>query len=117
MTSRARRQVETLFVEPETKALVIDAMLTVSKVKLLLVRGGERRIEVSVRFRMVDKFDENALSWHWLQFASGEMGSDRSSHPVMIDRLEPSLNRFRWDKPTCSNWTAPRVWMPLRRST
>ena len=59
---RARRQVETLYVESETEALLVDARLTVSKVKLLLVRGGERRVEVSVRCRMVDKFDENALS-------------------------------------------------------
>ena len=43
-------------------SLLVDARLTVSKVKLLLVRGGERRVEVSVRCRMVDKFDENALS-------------------------------------------------------
>ena len=60
--SRARRQVETLYLESETEALLVDAWLTVSKVKLLLVRGGERRVEVSVRCRMVDKFDENALS-------------------------------------------------------
>ena len=43
-------------------SLLVDARLTVSKVKLLLVRGGERRVEVSVRCRMVDTFDENALS-------------------------------------------------------
>ena len=35
--SRARRQVETLYVESETKAFLVDARLTVSKVKLLLV--------------------------------------------------------------------------------